>query len=159
MADIGPGGVLIEHLIEVPLRDVWADEASIFTPWLASHPEYLSEALGMNLELVGTELAVGPFSADIVLVDTGSGGRVIVENYLEATDHDHVGKLITYASGLEGSYAVLIAKMLRPEHRTALKWLNDISMSGTGFFGLEVHAVRIGQPLASGTTRGRSRTG
>lgn len=147
MADIGPGGVLIEHLIEVPLRDVWADEASIFTPWLASHPEYLSEALGMNLELVGTELAVGPFSADIVLVDTGSGGRVIVENYLEATDHDHVGKLITYASGLEGSYAVLIAKMLRPEHRTALKWLNDISMSGTGFFGLEVHAVRIGNSL------------
>jgi Domain of unknown function (DUF4268) len=142
-----PGGVVVERLVEVPLREVWADEASLFTPWLAAHPEYLSEALGMELDLVGTEVAVGPFSADIVLVDSGSGGRVIVENYLEATDHDHLGKLITYASGLEGSYAVLVAKTLRPEHRTALKWLNDISISGTGFFGLEVHAVRIGESL------------
>ncbi len=91
MAEIGPGGVLVERLMEVALRDVWADEASVFTPWLASHPEYLSDALGMNLELVGTEVADGPFSADIVLVDTGSGGRVIVENFLESTDHDHVG--------------------------------------------------------------------
>jgi hypothetical protein len=144
MAESGAGGVLVERLVEVPLREVWADEAAVFTPWLASHPEYLSDALGMNLELVGTEVSVGPFSADVVLVDAGSGGRVIVENYLEATDHDHLGKLLTYAAGLEGSYAVLVAKTFRPEHRTALKWLNDISISGTGFFGLEVHAVRIG---------------
>jgi hypothetical protein len=98
----------------------------------------------MNLELVGTEVAVGPFRADIVLDDLGSGGRVIVENFLEATDHDHLGKLVTYAAGLECSYAVLVAKFFRPEHRSALKWLNDISVSGTGFFALEVQAVRIG---------------
>jgi hypothetical protein len=67
-----------------------------------------------------------------------------VENFLEATDHDHLGKLITYASGLEGSYAVLIARTFRPEHRSALKWLNDISTSDAGFFGIELHAVRIG---------------
>lgn len=134
----------IERMIEVPLREVWAGEASFFTPWLAANPDYLSEALGMNLELVGTEVAVGPFSADIVLVDATSNRRVIVENFLEATDHDHLGKLITYASGLEGSYAVLIARTFRPEHRSALKWLNDISKSDTGFFGIEVRAVRIG---------------
>jgi hypothetical protein len=69
---------------------------------------------------------------------------VVVENFLESSDHDHLGKLITYAAGLEGSYAVLVAKRLRPEHRSALKWLNDICTSDAGFFGIEVHAVRIG---------------
>lgn len=136
--------VEVERLAEVPLRHVWLDEASVFTPWLAANPDYLSEALGMELELIGTEVGVGPFSADIVLVDTNSGNRVIVENFLEATDHDHLGKLITYAAGLEASYAVLVARSLRPEHRSALKWLNSVSTSGAGFFGIEVHAVRIG---------------
>lgn len=137
--------VHVETLVQVPLREVWSDEALIFTPWLAMNLDHLSQALGMSLELVGTEVAVGPFSADIVLIDASSGRRVIVENLLEATDHDHLGKLITYASGLEGSYAVLVAKVFRPEHRTALKWLNDISTSDAGFFGLEVQAVRIGE--------------
>ena len=136
--------VHVERLTEVALREVWRDEAAIFTPWLASNPDYLSEALGMDLEVVGTEVAVGPFSADIVLVESNTGQRVIVENLLGPTDHDHLGKLITYAAGLEGSYAVLVAKMFRPEHRSALKWLNSLSATDTGFFGIEVHAVRIG---------------
>lgn len=136
--------VLVERLVEVPLREVWSDEALVFTPWLAANPDYLSDALGMNLELVGTEVAVGPFSADVVLVDVNSGHRVIVENLLEATDHDHLGKLITYAAGLEGSYAVLVARYFRPEHRSALLWLNALAKSGAGFFGIEVRAVRIG---------------
>jgi hypothetical protein len=136
--------ISIERLVQVPLREIWADEARVFTPWLASNPDYLSEALGMELELVGTEVGVGPFAADIVLRDTNSDAQVIVENFLEATDHDHLGKLITYAAGLEGSYAVLVAKVFRPEHRSALKWLNGISAAGAGFFGIEVHAVRIG---------------
>lgn len=136
--------IQVERLVEVPLRDVWKDEAAVFTPWLAANPDYLSEALGMELELVGTEVPIGPFFADVVLVDSSSGQRVIVENFLEATDHDHLGKLITYAAGLEGSFAVLVAKSFRAEHRSALKWLNTITAADAGFFGLEVHAVRIG---------------
>jgi Domain of unknown function (DUF4268) len=136
--------VNVERLVEVPLREVWSDEAGIFTPWLAQNPDYLSEALGMDLELVGIEVPVGPFWADIVLVDGNSGRRVIVENFLEATDHDHLGKVITYTAGLEGSYAVLVARTFRPEHRSALMWLNEITASDAGFFGIEVHAVRIG---------------
>lgn len=136
--------VEIQRMIEVPLREVWHDESRVFTPWLAENVEYLSEALGMDLELIGTEMPVGPFFADIVLVDLGSERRVVVENFLGATDHDHLGKLITYAAGLEGSYAVLVARLFRPEHRSALTWLNENTASDAGFFGLEVHAVRIG---------------
>jgi hypothetical protein len=83
--------VEIQRMIEVPLREVWHDESRVFTPWLAENVEYLSEALGMDLELIGTEMPVGPFFADIVLVDLGSERRVVVENFLGATDHDHWG--------------------------------------------------------------------
>ena len=103
----------------------------------------------MDLELEGAEVAVGPFSADVVLRDANTGQRVVVENLLETTDHDHLGKLITYAAALEAHWAVLVAKVFRPEHRSALTWLNSISGEGSGFFGIEVHAVRIGDSPAA----------
>ena len=80
----------------------------------------------------------------MVLRDTNTGQRVVVENLLETTDHDHLGKLITYAAALEAHWAVLVAKAFRPEHRSALTWLNSISGEGSGFFGIEVHATRQG---------------
>lgn len=141
--------VEVASLDEVPVRDVWPDEARDFTPWLAENPEHLSKALHMDLELEGAEVAVGPFSADVVLRDANTGQRVVVENYLETTDHDHLGKLITYAAGLEAHWAVFVAKTFRPEHRSALIWLNSISGEDSGFFGIEVHAVRIGDSPAA----------
>ncbi len=136
--------VTVERLTPVRLRDVWADEARDFTPWLAANPEHLAEALGMDLELEGQEVAVGPFSADILMTETNSGHRVVVENMLERTDHDHLGKLITYAAGMEASYAILVSSEFRPEHRSALMWLNSITAADAGFFAVEVSAVRIG---------------
>ena len=141
--------VEVASLEEVPLREVWPDEAKDFTPWLAAHPDHLGKALQMDLELEGDEVAVGPFSADVVFRDANTGHRLVVENFLEPTDHDHLGKLITYAAGLEAHWAVLVAKSFRPEHRSALKWLNELSGEGSGFFGIEVHAVRIGDSPAA----------
>lgn len=136
--------VSIEALEDVPLREIWRDEARDFTPWLAANPEHLAKALGMDLELEGSEVSVGPFSADVVLRDANTGQLVVVENLLEQTDHDHMGKLITYAAGLKADWAILVAKVFRPEHRSALNWLNTISTDDKGFFGVEVQAVRIG---------------
>ena len=129
-------------LSEVDLHEVWPDEAKDFTPWLAANPAQLGETLQMDLELEQTEFPVGPFSADVVLRDTGTDQRVIVENMLGRTDHDHLGKLITYAAGLEANWAVLIAERIRPEHRSALRWLNSISDEGSGFFGIEVRRLQ-----------------
>ena len=141
--------VEVESLVEVPLRDVRPDEAKDFTPWLAANPGHLGTELGMDLELEGEEVAIGPFSADVVFRDTQTGHLLVVENLLEPTDHDHVGKLITYAAGLDAHWAVLVAKAFRPEHRSALTWLNSLSGEGSGFFGIEVHAVRIGESPAA----------
>ncbi|MDE0603264.1 MAG: DUF4268 domain-containing protein [bacterium] len=141
--------VEVASLEEVPLREVWRDEARDFTPWLATHPDLLGQKLQMDLELEGTELPVGPFAVDVVLKDASTGQLVVVENLLETTDHDHLGKLITYAAGLSAQWAVLVSKEFRPEHRSALNWLNSISGEGSGFFGIEVRAVRIGDSPAA----------
>ncbi|MYH43419.1 MAG: DUF4268 domain-containing protein [Acidimicrobiaceae bacterium] len=127
----------------VPVRGIWQHEANDLTPWLAESSHLLAETLGMeDFEVEGTEVPVGGYKADLVLRDGKS--TVVVENMFGSTDHDHIGKLITYAAGLDASYAVLLAEEFRPEHRSALNWLNRISTEDCSFFGLVLEAWRIG---------------
>ena len=75
--------------------------------------------------------------------DANTGGRIVVENMIGPTDHDHLGKIITYAAGLEATHAVLVAETFRPEHLSALQWLNTHSSESVGFFGIELKVWRI----------------
>lgn len=127
----------------VPVRELWPHEALDLTPWLAENPDIIGNCLGLNLTLEGTEVSVGSYSADLVFSDLGRECRVVVENMYGSTDHDHIGKLITYAAGLEATHAVLLAEGFRPEHLSALGWLNEVSRSPYGFFGLVLEAWRI----------------
>lgn len=131
------------ELTPVSIREVWPNEARDLTPWLAERPEFLGEALDLELELEDREMAVGGYSADLVFKDTETGSRVVVENMYGDTDHDHIGKLITYAAGLEAGHAVLLAENFRPEHRTALNWLNRVSTEDSAYFGLVLETWRI----------------
>ena len=137
----------IGTLSPVDIRKVWADEARDFTPWLAENADLLGEALGMDLLHERTEAAVGRYSADLVFRAESTSRLVVVENMFGATDHDHLGKLITYAAGLEAGYAVLLAPELRDEHHSALAWLNSISTDDFGFFGIVLEAWRIGDSI------------
>ena len=134
-------------LSPVDVRQVWADEARDFTPWLAENADLLGEALGMDLIHEQSEAAVGRFSADLVFREASTDRCVVVENMFAPTDHDHLGKLITYAAGLEAGYAVLLAPEFRDEHRSALSWLNHISTDDFRFFGVVLEAWRIGDSL------------
>ena len=132
-------------LSALKVREVWPDEAKDFTPWLAGKADLLSEALGMDLVHRETEAGVGRYSADLVFHEESTQKIVVVENMLAPTDHDHLGKLITYAAGLEAGYAVLVSTEFREEHRSALNWLNSISGEDFGFFGVVIEAWRIGE--------------
>ncbi len=134
-------------LSRVDLREYWEDEARDLTPWLAQSDNLrrLGEAIGMpDLEPVGTEKWVGNFKADILARSVDSDDLVIIENQLEKTNHDHLGKLITYASGLGAKAIIWIAREFCEEHRKALDWLNDITEESIAFFGLEIELWRIG---------------
>ena len=84
---------------------MWANEQYDFTPWLADHIEKLGEKIGMELEVVGREVSVGPYSADILAKETSTNNYVVIENQLEKTNHDHLGKSITYASALTSEFS------------------------------------------------------
>ena len=139
------------QLDQVDLRDVWESESSQFTPWLAEEENLaiLGTTLGIELELEAQEKTVGPFRADILCKDTGTGSWVLIENQLERTDHGHLGQLLTYASGLEAVTVVWIAARFTEEHRSTLDWLNKITDEECRFFGLEIELWRIGDSPAA----------
>lgn len=130
-------------LKKIDIRKKWKHEANDFTPWLALNIENLANAIGMELELEGTEVAVGPYSADILAKDPGTSKYVVIENQLTKTDHDHLGKSITYASVLDASSIIWIAPIFTEEHIKALEWLNDNTSGDISFFGVSVELWQI----------------
>jgi hypothetical protein len=124
---------------------MWANEAADFTPWLASpdNIKRLGDAIGFELEVEHTEVAVGPFAADILARETVSGNYVVIENQLNRTDHDHLGKSLTYAAALSAKTVVWVATEFTDEHRKTLDWLNDNSIEDLAFFGVQVELWAI----------------
>ena len=140
----------LSKLERVPLREAWKHEAGEFTPWLAEvdNLNALADALGLSeLVLVATEHWVGDFKLDILCTDGEE--QVIIENQLEKTNHSHLGQIIAYAAGVGAKKVIWIAESFRPEHASALEFLNDNTTDNLSFFAVEVELWRIAtSPLA-----------
>ena len=132
---------LIDKLQRVPLREVWRHEAYDFTQWLQENLDILNDTLDLELTSAEREQAAGSFSIDLV-AENSDGQTLIIENQLEKSDHDHLGKVITYLTSREASGAIWIVKEPRQEHINAMAWLNE--SSNADFYLLKVEAVRIG---------------
>lgn len=132
----------VSRLTPVPLRTIWPHEEHDFSPWLAANLDVLSDQLEspLILDSAMVEQAAGDFRVDIVAMDE-AGRRVIIENQLGRSDHDHLGKLITYLAAYEAPVAIWITGEAREEHIRAAAWLNDNTAASIYLF--EVGAVRI----------------
>lgn len=138
-------------LVEVDIRKLWNHEQYDFSEWL-SKPENLEElnkVIGISLSEVEKEVFVGSYRCDLVGKDETTGDKVIIENQLEMSNHDHLGKIITYASGLDAKVVVWIVKEAREEHRSAIEWLNNNTSEKLNFFLIEIHAYQIGNSLCA----------
>lgn len=133
-------------LQEVDIRTVWPHEQYDFSKWLAEEDNIkeLGDTLNLSLTDVETEKFVGNYRCDILCKDEITGKMVLIENQLEPTNHDHLGKIITYASGLDAAVVVWIVSSARAEHASAIEWLNKHTDDEISFFLLEVHAYKIG---------------
>lgn len=134
-------------LTEIPIKELFETEPYHFDPWLASNMALLNKALGLEIEIVSRQEAVGAFAVDFFGQEIGTGTKVVIENQITPTDHSHLGQLVTYAAGREAGIAVWIGPRFRDEHRKAVDWLNSHSTEGLKFFAVEVRFVRIGDSL------------
>jgi hypothetical protein len=136
----------VGRLQRVALREVWKHEAQDFTQWLQNNIEVLNESLDLNLLGANRERSAGDFSVDLV-AESEDGNTVVIENQLEKSNHDHLGKLITYLTALGAKTAIWIVSDPRPEHVAAIAWLNE--SSSAEFYMVKVEAVRIGDSPAA----------
>ena len=132
---------MIAKIERVPLRHVWPHEANDFTQWLEVNIDVLGEAIDRNIVNVEREKKTeSTFSVDLFAEDE-AGSSIIIENQLEKSNHDHLGKLITYLTAMQANTAVWIVAEPCPEHVAALTWLNE--STSADFYLLKIEAVRI----------------
>lgn len=136
---------------QVELRDIWKHEATDFTKWLAKpeNLDLLSEEINIELSPIDTEYNVGRFKVDIYAEEANSDRKIIIENQLEKTNHDHLGKLITYASGLDAEIIIWIVKDVLEEHQQAIDWLNENTNEKLNFFAIKMEVWKIGDSIAA----------
>ena len=127
------------------LRLVWKNEAQDFTKWLAKEENLnlLGNELDIDIDLINMEAKTGSFSTDILAMESNTENKIVIENQLESTDHDHLGKIITYASGHDAKTIIWIVKDVREEHRRAIDWLNEHTDEDINIFLCRIELWKI----------------
>ena len=134
----------LARLEKVEITDGWKNEAHKFTPWLADEGlPMLAETLGLNLQIVDTEVRVGSFWADVHARNTADDTDVVIENQFGKSDHKHLGQVLTYAAGITPKTIIWIAETFTQEHIDALNYLNKITKKSFRFFGVTITLYRI----------------
>ncbi len=135
----------IEH---IDIKSVWPNEERDFTPWVKENISKISALIGEDIEDVSNEVNVGNYSADLVGKIAGTDDMVVIENQYGETNHDHLGKLLTYLSGKGAKIGIWIAETFREEHIATLDYLNNnIKQDGPSLFGIKIEVKKIGDSL------------
>lgn len=133
----------INKISRLPITDAFRYEDKNLTPWLEENIDVISEAIGIELTNASREQSTGNFSVDIK-AESEDGRVVVIENQYGNSDHDHLGKLITYLTSFEAQIGIWIVESAKPEHIKAISWLNETDNS-CEFYLLTIEAIRIGE--------------
>ena len=128
----------------ISAKEVWANnetnriEEQRMSPFIADVIDDISEITGYDLEVISMEQFIGDFRADIICKDIHTDDIVVIENQLENSDHDHLGKSLTYLSNIDAKSIIWICEKFRPEHIKAIEKLNEITTADFNFYALEL---------------------
>lgn len=147
---------LSDIITSLPIKDAWAYKGSsrieedCMSPFVKNVIKDVAEIIGSeDLEFVDEEHFINPddgkYRADLIFRDPGTDEFVVVENQLGTTNHDHLGKCITYLANVQAKKVVWISEKFRPEHIKALNILNEITGEEYAFYALELHLIKLGE--------------
>lgn len=136
-------------LVKVDLREIWDGDSVEFNPWLSQKENIteLGNLIGMDLRIEEQETRAGIPQAGLLCKDLKTNDFVLIENQLDKTNFEHLGKLICRAAGLESVTLIWIAGAFTADHWAALQWLNKITNNSINFIGIELEAYKIGDSL------------
>jgi hypothetical protein len=134
------------RLERLDLKSFWGEQLPDLTPWFLQNIDLLSETLGIDITPLEREINVDTGAFNVLGADA-TGRPIVIENRLEATDHNQLGQMIVHASGLDAAVVIWVAPRFHEEFRRGLDWLNDRTDTKVDFFGVEIGLVRIGRSL------------
>jgi len=134
------------RLERLDLKSFWGEQLPDLTPWFLQNIDLLGETLGIDITPLEREVNVDTGAFKVLGTDA-TGRPIVIENRLEATDHNQLGQMIVHASGLDAAVVIWVAPRFHEEFRRGLDWLNDRTDSKVDFFGVEIGLVRIGRSL------------
>ncbi|MBM3942066.1 MAG: DUF4268 domain-containing protein [SAR202 cluster bacterium] len=132
------------RLVYLEPHKVWQNESTEFIPWIQQNVDQLSAALGIDIQAAELAVRVSNQVADLAGEEAGSGRTVVIESQLGRSDHDQLGRLVTYSAWKEGGVLVWVSPRIQPEHRRAMDWLNQATGGQVSCYGVELEVVQIG---------------
>lgn len=129
------------------IKKIWPREEKDLSPWIAKNVDDLNKLLNLQIEIEGKEEYIQNLRLDLVGTDNFSQMPIIIENQFGKSNHDHLGKLITYSAAKEAGIVIWIANEIQITHRNAIEWLNEISPKEMTFYGVELEVFRIDNSL------------
>lgn len=131
--------------IKCDVRDCWPKEEQDFTPWLSKHLGELNDLTHTLLKFEEREKRIGRYEADIIATDERTDSKVVIENQFGSSNHDHLGKCLTYMSNIDANIVIWISERFNAEHLTAIKKLNENTNIDKRFYAIRVDCYKVGE--------------
>ena len=129
------------------MKSVWKNEEKSFSPWIVNHLQEISDLINIPLgNIVETEKRVGPYEADIVFNTKDIDDEdelVVIENQFGKSNHDHLGKSLTYMTNLDAKILIWIGDSFSEEHKNAIVSLNRMTDTEYRFYAIAVNVYNI----------------